>query len=380
MPSSSAISRSYGQVQRRVAGAEAARPGRQLEAPGSLDDRAVQARLRVVRRPSRRRPRRQKITYAGTSWNRSARYDDELTIFAPAVHRRPRPAGCSRRSSGGSARRSACFSSGSVTTTKCHDWRFEAVGACSAISRHSSSSAGSTGRSKSRRLRTERVVVRSSSGVSMSGKCRAAVPPVRAEPSSDAHPPRMRHSLAVARMIAPPAPTGSQRSRPMRRLRSVPLKHPEGPVRPVPRPVARRRCSRSRPTRSRVTPCREGSAGAGRRVPGRPRRADAGRQRPPQPGDVRHHVDGAAGAAADGRLPRQEHDRQGRVPADRGARDALREHRSAACGTRRTRREATGCSTTGSSEAAMLGGLALKRRWQHRRAGRGQVRPTGRTS
>jgi glutamate decarboxylase len=30
--------------------------------------------------------------------------------------------------------------------------------------------------------------------------------------------------------------------------------------------------------------------------------------------------------------------------------------------------EATGCSTTGSSEAAMLGGLALKRRWQKRRA------------
>src|SRR5205823_12668114 len=30
-------------------------------------------------------------------------------------------------------------------------------------------------------------------------------------------------------------------------------------------------------------------------------------------------------------------------------------------------RQATGCSTTGSSEAAMLGGLALKRRWQHER-------------
>ena len=30
--------------------------------------------------------------------------------------------------------------------------------------------------------------------------------------------------------------------------------------------------------------------------------------------------------------------------------------------------EATGCSTTGSSEAAMLGGLALKRRWQKRQA------------
>ncbi len=32
---------------------------------------------------------------------------------------------------------------------------------------------------------------------------------------------------------------------------------------------------------------------------------------------------------------------------------------------------ATGCSTTGSSEAAMLGGLALKRRWQQRRAAAG---------
>ena len=34
--------------------------------------------------------------------------------------------------------------------------------------------------------------------------------------------------------------------------------------------------------------------------------------------------------------------------------------------------EATGCSTTGSSEAAMLGGLALKRRWQQRRVATGQ--------
>ncbi|MCL3997700.1 glutamate decarboxylase [Streptomyces lavenduligriseus] len=39
-------------------------------------------------------------------------------------------------------------------------------------------------------------------------------------------------------------------------------------------------------------------------------------------------------------------------------------------------RRATGCSTTGSSEAAMLGGLALKRRWQHKR--RTEGRPTGR--
>ena len=35
---------------------------------------------------------------------------------------------------------------------------------------------------------------------------------------------------------------------------------------------------------------------------------------------------------------------------------------------------ATGCSTTGSSEAAMLGGLALKRRWQHRRRSEARVR------
>jgi glutamate decarboxylase len=35
--------------------------------------------------------------------------------------------------------------------------------------------------------------------------------------------------------------------------------------------------------------------------------------------------------------------------------------------------EATGCSTTGSSEAAMLGGLALKRRWQQRRRAAGET-------
>jgi glutamate decarboxylase len=34
--------------------------------------------------------------------------------------------------------------------------------------------------------------------------------------------------------------------------------------------------------------------------------------------------------------------------------------------------QATGCSTTGSSEAAMLGGLALKRRWQQRRSAEGK--------
>ena len=44
------------------------------------------------------------------------------------------------------------------------------------------------------------------------------------------------------------------------------------------------------------------------------------------------------------------------------------------------RAEATGCSTTGSSEAAMLGGLALKRRWQQRRRADGQAGRHDRTS
>ena len=35
--------------------------------------------------------------------------------------------------------------------------------------------------------------------------------------------------------------------------------------------------------------------------------------------------------------------------------------------------QATGCSTTGSSEAAMLGGLALKRRWQRARPAAGKT-------
>ena len=40
---------------------------------------------------------------------------------------------------------------------------------------------------------------------------------------------------------------------------------------------------------------------------------------------------------------------------------------------------ATGCSTTGSSEAAMLAGMALKWRWRARREAAGQGRDRGRT-
>ena len=74
---------------------------------------------------------------------------------------------------------------------------------------------------------------------------------------------------------------------------------------------------------------------------------------------------------AHGRVLRQEHDRQGRVPADRGAGDALRQHPRPAVARARCR-TGTGCSTTGSSEAAMLAGLALKRRWQQRRQAEGK--------
>src|ERR1700741_3320411 len=57
----------------------------------------------------------------------------------------------------------AFFFSASSTNTHCHPCELEPVGACSARSRHSISTSRGTGLSKSRRLRTERVVVRTSS-------------------------------------------------------------------------------------------------------------------------------------------------------------------------------------------------------------------------
>src|SRR6476620_9665 len=58
---------------------------------------------------------------------------------------------------------SAFFFSGSSTNTHCQAWALEPVGACSARSRHSSRTSRGTGFSRSSRLRTERVVVRTSS-------------------------------------------------------------------------------------------------------------------------------------------------------------------------------------------------------------------------
>jgi len=61
---------------------------------------------------------------------------------------------------------------------------------------------------------------------------------------------------------------------------------------------------------------------------------------------------------ADDRHVRQEHDRQGRVPAHRGTGIALRAD-AVRLWHAPDRRTATGCSTTGSSEACMLAGLAM---------------------
>ena len=55
------------------------------------------------------------------------------------------------------------------------------------------------------------------------------------------------------------------------------------------------------------------------------------------------------------------------------------QHAGAAVERARRRSRRSGCSTIGSSEAAMLGGLALKRRWQQRRQAAGAA-PDGRTS
>ena len=75
------------------------------------------------------------------------------------------------------------------------------------------------------------------------------------------------------------------------------------------------------------------------------------------------------GPAAHGRVLRQEHDRQGRVPADGRARDALRQHARPSL-ARARRRQATGCAPRQRGGHARR--LALKRRWQQS-AGRGKA-------
>src|SRR5690349_13739079 len=56
----------------------------------------------------------------------------------------------------------------SSTTIQCQPCEFDPVGACNAICKHSSTTDRSTGRSKSSRLRTDRVVVSTSSAERLS--------------------------------------------------------------------------------------------------------------------------------------------------------------------------------------------------------------------
>ena len=111
-----------------------------------------------------------------------------------------------------------------------------------------------------------------------------------------------------------------------------------------------------------------------RRVPARARRADARRQRAAQPRHVRHHVDGAAGAAADGRDVRQEHDRQGRVPADRRDRAALRATCSAGLwNSPDAERRRPACRRPARARRRCSAGMALKWRWRERAEAAGQA-------
>ena len=64
---------------------------------------------------------------------------------------------------------------------------------------------------------------------------------------------------------------------------------------------------------------------------------------------------------------RQEHDRQGRVPADRRARAALRAHARRPVERPGRGRTPSAPRRIGSSEACMLGGMAAKWRWRARR-------------
>src|SRR5690606_28511288 len=161
--------------------------------------------------------------------------------------------------------------------------------------------------------------------------------------------PQMRlrpDGTAVRWPPAPPAPLpAAARHRPAPRPLPPPLHRPRLPL--TPRPGGIHAAARRPPARRRASPVRQSLPGSGEPgrghdpgaaqapdarpahgardgVPAGARRADAGRQRPAEPGHLRHHLDGAGGRPPDGRVPRQEHDRQGRVPAHRRAGAALR--------------------------------------------------------
>ena len=90
------------------------------------------------------------------------------------------------------------------------------------------------------------------------------------------------------------------------------------------------------PIAAKAPPARTEHRAVGRLL-ARARRAAARRQLAPEPGDLLHDLGVAGSPAVDERLHRQEHDRQGRVPADRRDRGARGAHprRSVALARRR---------------------------------------------
>ena len=169
-------------------------------------------------------------------------------------------------------------------------------------------------------------------GVSASSPARCSCSPsARSSPSTDG---------ALNPEVSPSHCTRMAESTPISSTRST---HNSAEASHAPRRA--RRCTSSTPTG----------------VPARSRRAHARRQLAAEPRHLRHHLDRAAGAAAHGR----DLDKN-MIDKDEYPHTAEIEPRCvtlAGCGTRR-RRGATGTSTTGSSEAAMLGGMALKWRWR----------------
>src|ERR1017187_3383933 len=124
-----------------------------------------------------------------------------------------------------------------------------------------------------------------------------------------------------------------------------------------------------------------------RGVPGGVGRADARRQCPTESGHLLPDLGRARGHRPDGAVTQQEHDRQGRVPANRGGRAALRPHAGRPLACTRGRRcvhmladlwhapeaaNTVGASAIGSSEACMLAGMAAKWRWRAKRQAEGK--------
>ena len=198
MPSSSAAAFSSVRcsVVQQVPRPRARAASMKLHTAGSSEPQmaACQATGRLSVRPSMHG-----MTCTGTSARWSARYCAELMTFLVVVDvvglvlRAGGPAtasGLPYMTAKAAAYHSASWRrlAWSVTTMKCQPWLLPPVGAWVATSMHSRSSSGSTGRLRSRRLRTDRVVERSSSGpsgssVDMEGDATPAVrrpgPPAR---------------------------------------------------------------------------------------------------------------------------------------------------------------------------------------------------------